>query len=65
MNINAFKELTVNPFTDPNSSLIVNTSRRAWVGCSPVPSPAFNTGFEETKAALCCKKKNRYVKFHF
>lgn len=59
MNINGFKKLTVNPFTDPNSSLIVNTSRRAWVGCSPVPSPAFNTGFEETEAALCGRKKKK------
>ena len=45
--------LTTSPLTVPISSLIVNTSRRAWVGCSPVPSPALITGFRQLAAAFC------------
>ena len=33
--------LTTNLFTVPLSSLIVKTSNKVCVGCSPSPSPAF------------------------
>ena len=44
------KVLTVSPLTVPISSLMVNTSKRAWVGCSPVPSPALIIGFKQFTA---------------
>lgn len=42
----------VKPFTVPISSLIVNTSNNACVGCSPMPSPALIRGFLQCRAAL-------------
>ena len=42
---------TVSPFTVPISSLMVKTSSRACVGCSPIPSPAFSTGTLQCLAA--------------
>lgn len=41
----------VSPFTVPISSLIVNISSNACVGCSPVPSPAFRIGLRQCLAA--------------
>lgn len=37
----------VSPFTVPISSRMVKTSRSAWVGCSPMPSPALIRGFRQ------------------
>ncbi|MEQ2173149.1 hypothetical protein GOODEAATRI_028919 [Goodea atripinnis] len=42
-----FRVLTVMPLTVPSSSLMVKTSSRAWVGCSPTPSPALITGLRQ------------------
>ena len=36
--------VTVRPSTSPSSSTMVNRSSRAWVGCSPMPSPALMIG---------------------
>lgn len=52
--------LTVKPLTVPISSRMVNTSKRAWVGCSPTPSPALMTGLRQCSAA-CCDMENSYV----
>lgn len=50
--------LTVRRLTVPISSRIVNTSKRAWVGCSPTPSPALITGLRQSSAASCnCKER--------
>ncbi len=33
-----------NPSNGPTSSVTVNRSKSAWVGCSPLPEPAFIIG---------------------
>lgn len=45
--------LTVMPLTVPSSSRMVKMSSRAWVGCSPTPSPALITGLRQCLAASC------------
>lgn len=49
----AYDILTVKRLTVPISSRIVNTSKRAWVGCSPTPSPALMTGLRQCSATSC------------
>lgn len=51
--------LTVMPLTVPSSSLIVKTSSRAWVGCSPTPSPALITGLRQWREALWEEERRR------
>lgn len=48
---NSYCSLTVMPLTVPSSSRMVKMSSRAWVGCSPTPSPAFITGLRQCLAA--------------
>lgn len=43
--------LTVMPLTVPSSSRMVKMSSKAWVGCSPTPSPALITGLRQCLAA--------------
>lgn len=46
------RSLTVMPLTVPSSSRMVKTSSRAWVGCSPTPSPALITGLRQWRDAV-------------
>lgn len=58
-----FLSLTVMPLTVPSSSLMVKTSSRAWVGCSPTPSPALITGLRQWREALWTpQRETSYMK---